>query len=94
MGSRLEAVRGNIKLLLEVKGLSGSDICVELTPNEFKKMNKYRDTYRLCVVTNALTTPSLTVFAYSDDIDDWADQRNRDRRLSIKRLIGARCSSN
>ena len=40
---------------VEVKGLSGNQIAVELTPNEYKKMKKHKKTYRICVVTNALS---------------------------------------
>ena len=64
VGWDLEAVHGKVKLRLEVKGLSGPDICVELTPNEYAKMQEYCDSYQLCVVTSALTNPQLTVFVY------------------------------
>ena len=57
LGWDIEAVlkSGSKKAILriEVKGLSGSQVSVELTPNEFTKMQLHADTYKLCVVTNA-----------------------------------------
>ncbi len=88
LGWDLEAVLGNETLRLEVKGLSGSAICVELTPNEFQKMNEHRDSYRLCVVTEALTAPTLAVFAFAPNAERWEDQDGRS--LILERLIAAR----
>jgi hypothetical protein len=63
VGWDLEAARGPDCLLLEVKGLSGIDLCVELTPNEYRHMRKYKRTYRVCVLVDALgTSPRLSVF--------------------------------
>jgi hypothetical protein len=42
-GWDLEATKGGATLYLEVKGLSGSQILVELTPNEFGRMQEYAD---------------------------------------------------
>jgi hypothetical protein len=67
IGWDLEAMIKNNKLRIEVKGLSGDDISVELTPNEFQSYKKNKRSYRICVVTNALSRNSkLNVFAYSD----------------------------
>ena len=88
-GWDLNAVRGSQKLKLEVKGLSGSAIAVELTPNEYKKMRKHRETYKICVVTRALEAPTLTVFSFKRANDRW---ESRDGRiLDIKEATGARC---
>jgi len=62
LGWDLEAVYKKIKLKIEIKGLSGQEVFVELTPNEFSKMNNNKDSYRLCVVTKCLENPELYVF--------------------------------
>jgi hypothetical protein len=50
VGWDLEAVHPSRPsvLRLEVKGLSGRDVQVDLTPNEYANMCHYRDAYRLC----------------------------------------------
>jgi hypothetical protein len=55
-GWDLEAKHGRATLKLEVKGLSGNDPIVEVTPNEYRaiKSHLHRSSYRLCIVTNAL----------------------------------------
>lgn len=91
VGWDLEAVSGQIMLRLEVKGLSGTELCVELTPNEYSKMRAYRKSYRICVVTSALSNPRLDVFAYSPDSQQWEDQ---DRRpLAVETIVAARCKA-
>ncbi len=90
-GWDLEARQGETTLRLEVKGLSGSDVTVELTPNEYKAMRarQYRSSYRLCIVTDALAADraKLRVFAYDADADRWLDKLEM---LNIKELTGAR----
>ena len=90
LGWDLFAVCGKRELRLEVKGLSGSEICVELTPNEFAQMQEWRTSYHVCVVTNALTDPQLAVFGYSPESGKWQDDRKR--TLQISKIIAARCS--
>jgi hypothetical protein len=87
LGWDLEAVSGRKKLLLEVKGLSRSQLCVELTPNEYAQMQKMRSAYHICVVTNALTSPILSVFSYSPELGEWQDKQKR--VLRIAELTGA-----
>ncbi|MDX1944232.1 MAG: DUF3883 domain-containing protein [Pirellulaceae bacterium] len=41
VGWDLLATYGNRQLRLEVKGLAGSELCVELTPNEYAQMKKW-----------------------------------------------------
>jgi hypothetical protein len=78
-------------LRIEVKGLSGQQLVVELTPNEYKAMRKHRESYRVLVVTQAFVAPALTVFGYSPDSGQWESQ---DRRiLAIDERVAARCSS-
>jgi hypothetical protein len=90
LGWDLEATCGTRKLLLEVKGLSGASLCVELTPNEFAKMDLHKHTYCLCVVTDALTSPVLSIFSYSAESNCWQDEKQR--ILQVRPLTGARCS--
>jgi len=54
VGWDFEATKDELKLFLEVKGVSGNDLRVELTPNEYAKMKQNSSQYRVCVVLNAL----------------------------------------
>jgi hypothetical protein len=73
LGWDLEATSDNsqLQLCIEVKGLSGNDFFVELTPNEYKFFRKQRDNYRLAVVTRALDDPQLHICRYSAEKSDW-----------------------
>jgi hypothetical protein len=61
-GWDLTAEKGNEILHLEIKGHKGNIIQFELTPNEYFNMKNRPNTYRVCVVRNALTKPKLDVF--------------------------------
>lgn len=96
LGWDLEATlgTGTVKsvLKIEVKGLSGNSVCVELTPNEYAKMKSNTDTYRLCVVTNALNKrrQNMHRFGRSIDTGKWEDQFGN--ILRIQNVVAARCS--
>lgn len=92
VGWDLEATLGDRLLRIEVKGLSGSEIVVELTPNEYRMMREHQQSFRLCIVTNALKLPSLEIFYYSDEWNGWSSSTGR--RLAIKEIVSARCSVN
>ena len=104
VGWDLNAVLGSRELKLEVKGLSGSEIRFELTPNEYKNMKHNHHTYRVCVVTDALATPQLTVFTFNPETWKLESQFtfNPETRklesqdgsicLEITEFTGARCS--
>jgi len=77
-----------IELKLEVKGLSGPDIAVELTPNEYTMMKKHKHDYRICVVTSCLEKKKLAIFAYDEMRRLWVDET--DRPLQIKEMKAAR----
>jgi hypothetical protein len=77
-------------LRLEVKGLSGSEIGVELTPNEYEQMQKWQDSYYVCIVINALSNPKLAIFGYSIESDKWQDDEKR--TLHLDKRVAARCS--
>lgn len=91
IGWDLDAVHSSRKLSLkiEVKGLSGSECRVELTPNEYAMLKLHHETYRLCVVTHALTKPELAIFSYSQDSQSWEDQNGR--VLVLTDIVAARC---
>ncbi len=91
VGWDLNAVLGKRELKLEVKGLSGSQTVVELSPNEYAAMRDNRDSYRVCIVTNALIEHRLEIFAYSHDSGQWEGTERR--VLKIQEITAARCSS-
>jgi hypothetical protein len=90
VGWDMNAVLGGRDLRLEVKGLSGPQLVVDLTPKEHSAMTEYRSSYRLCVVTTALAEPTLSVFAYSAESDRW--ESSNGRVLNVREIIAARCS--
>lgn len=62
VGYDLEAVSGKTKLLLEVKGTSGSTPYAYITANERAKASgSAEQDWRMCMVTQALTAPTLTI---------------------------------
>ena len=88
--ARYRSRNGGFSLLLEVKGLSGDDISIELTPNEYSEMLNHKDNYRLCIVTKAENQYSQTLrrFGYSQEKEEWLDQTGKQLRLSP--ILGAR----
>lgn len=79
LGWDLEARRKGEKVLhLEVKGLFGSDLKIGLTPNEYRAFTAHLSgellSYRLCVVTGALSGESrLVIFRYDRLKNSWVD---------------------
>ena len=88
IGWDLEATNINETLLLEVKGLSGNISSIELTPNEYKNLKDKKKHYKLCIVTNALTTPKLEVFSFNIGSNIWTNTLCE--TLLIEERIGAR----
>jgi hypothetical protein len=91
VGWDLNATLEKRHLRLEVKGLSGSQIVVNLTPNEYTAMGTYKQSYRVCVVTNVLIAPRLQIFAYSSDSKRWESPKRQ--VLNIQEIVAARCST-
>ena len=91
VGWDLNATLGSRDLKLEVKGLSGTEAESELTPNEYSMMKNHVDSYRLCVVMQALTSPDLQIFAYSNESSRWESQHRIPLRFS--EIIAARFSA-
>lgn len=88
MGWDLTATKEKIELKLEVKGLSGSEFFTELTPNEYKNLNEDRANYRICIVTNALNRPQLSVFYFSHESGTWTSEDGT--AISFKEVMSAR----
>lgn len=87
-GWDLEAYKGKSILRIEVKGLSGSDLSVHITENEYSQMKSANnDNYRLCVVTNAVSSPNIWTFAY--DNGNWICEQNYEIELSFEEHIAA-----
>lgn len=79
------------QILVEVKGLSGHNLCVELTPNEFAMMGEHKERYILFVVTSALTQSRLgRVFRFEPVLGGWTSGQGD--QLAIAPIIGARCT--
>jgi hypothetical protein len=90
VGWDLEAEFDNRVLKIEVKGLSGNEILVNLTPNEYEKMKINYEDYRLCIVTNDLN-PELReryIFLYNEISNRWMD--NEGKELIIEEKIAAK----
>lgn len=88
VGWDLEASNNQETLLLEVKGLSGKVVSIELSPNEYQKSNEYKNKYKLCIVTNALIDPKLEIYSYHSDLSFWKNTKNE--KLIIKEKTGTR----
>ena len=88
VGWDLTATIDKISLKLEVKGLSGKEIATELTPNEFINLQVDKINYRLCIVTETLTTPKLKVFSHSADNNKWTSEDGT--TLRFEKIISAR----
>ncbi|HZH27406.1 MAG TPA: DUF3883 domain-containing protein [Azospirillaceae bacterium] len=88
-GWDLEGHSGDrVEFLVEVKGLSGTAIAVELTPNEFDKMGKNRDRYVVFIRTGCLTGAGANhVFRYDRIHDTWRDDQGR--TLAIQEATSA-----
>ncbi|WP_084640170.1 DUF3883 domain-containing protein [Kaistia adipata] len=99
LGWDLEATSAAGEILkIEVKGLSGSALMVELTPNEYNKMNskEHRSSYIIYIVTTALEDPSAHVFRHdlersTNDSPVWISDDGRE--LDILPVVAARLSA-
>ncbi len=90
VGWDLEATADRLHLRLEVKGLSGPQVAVELTPNEYRAFTNpaHQASYRLCVVTQALTAPQLHIFFYVADKRQWLTEQGK--ALIVEPVTSAR----
>lgn len=95
LGWDIEARRDTSLLKIEVKGLSGDTIAVELTPKEYEQMKTFPSAeYRLCIVTNALEiNPTVYHFSHDKKSDKLIDIQDQSHILSIKERTAAIISS-
>ncbi|MBC7907094.1 MAG: DUF3883 domain-containing protein [Rhodospirillaceae bacterium] len=94
-GWDLEFLRDGRTLCVEVKGLSGAEVAVELTPNEYTAMAQavnggfLEGDYRLAVVTRALEDNRVFHLFAHEVADTWLCERTG-RRIKVKERTGAR----
>jgi hypothetical protein len=90
VGWDLEAYCESSQLCIEVKGLSGKAVSVELTSNEYKAFLRNDPNYRLCVVTCCLDQPKLHVFRFNIPSESWIDDLNdSDSMLAVQERVSA-----
>ena len=82
-------IHEKVSLHLEVKGTSGREIAIQLTPNEYSKMEEQKNIYRLCIVVNCLDKPMLYIFSYSTEANTWLSENGES--LIIDQVISAKC---
>jgi hypothetical protein len=89
IGWDLEVRAGSIKIKVEVKGLSGNDVSVQLSPNEYKAFLQKDPYYRLFVVTKALDKrPVVRIFEYQEKGKIWTNALKE--QLKINQIKAAR----
>lgn len=95
VGWDLNVTGGDMPLKVEVKGLSGTNLCVELTPNEYAKMRaaEHRAMYVVYIVTESLTKPVSHVFYYNAEASKginhiWSTHDGT--ALKVEPILGAR----
>jgi hypothetical protein len=97
-GWDLEFNRAGQTLCVEVKGLSGAVLGVELSPNEYAAMKRAMNkgfsegAYRLAVVSNALTAPELFLFVHASGTD-WRCELTS-KHIRVTERTAARLSEN
>ncbi len=91
-GWDLEVTRGDLELLVEVKGCSGPNAIVELTPNEYEAMRNHESTFRLAIVADALRgrAAKLRVLSYQGFDRSWRDEDGN--KAELQRRIGLKVS--
>jgi Domain of unknown function (DUF3883) len=90
LGWDFEAKKAATTLHLEVKGLSGDNAVVELTPNEYKAMQERPSSYQVCIVTNALEDEKRRLRVFACENDRWVSKQGE--LLNIQPKTAARIS--
>jgi hypothetical protein len=88
-GWDLEASQNKIKLRIEVKGLSGKNPSIEISPNEYKALSAKHCNYRLAIVTNALSEPKLHICRYSQENAAWKISSDNSASVDIVEKVAA-----
>lgn len=83
-GWDLDAYKGNNRINIEVKGLSGDQLNVELTSNEYKMFIAERKNYFLFVVRNALSKKQI-VNIFRCQNGKWLDYDNNMLQIKVVR---------
>ena len=95
-GWDIEAASALGTLLIEVKGLAGPRLVIELTPNEYEMMGKHKERYVLFVLTSALShRPLARIFRYEAPVRGRSEAQWLSERgdvLDIRPRVGAVCS--
>ena len=73
---------------IEVKGTSLATFSVELSRNEYEKMGLHQTSYRVVIVTNALSMPIVREFVYQPTTTRWRDPVDG-RLLTIRPVTAA-----
>jgi hypothetical protein len=95
-GWDFEYARAGKSVCVEVKGLSGAALGVELSPNEYAAMKRAMNKrfsegeYRLAIVCNSLTAPELFLFAHASGTD-WRCELTS-KHISVTERVAARLS--
>jgi len=73
LGWDMEVKKGNEHLLLEIKGLSGNELTVELSPNEYYHSIKHSKKFRVCIFNNALDNKKQKLYVFFHKNGIWTD---------------------
>ena len=92
-GWDFEVLKDGEELYVEVKGLSGENVNIELTPNEYEKMQNNKDKYRIFVLTNA-DKKKGDYYIFSYEINGKLIDEKKKVELTIEERTGARCREN
>jgi hypothetical protein len=87
LGWDIEAKLDRRFLRVEVKGTSSKTPAAELSPNEYSMMKKYKDSFRLCIITDVLGQPLPWRFQWAPEFSCWRDDLGH--VLSITDRTGA-----
>ena len=84
-GWDLEATIGNIKLLLEVKGLNGKFYSINLSENEYNKLQENQENYRICIVSNCNSSAKnrhIKILKFEND--KFFDENDKEDKIYYK----------
>ena len=89
IGWDLEAVKGEEKLRVEVKGISKGGVYVNMTPNEFRAAQQHRQSYRLAVFRKNLDVGCAIYELQDNDQWRWIDGNDESaaKKLSTEEKI-------
>ena len=84
-GWDLETTIGNIKLLLEVKGLNGKFYSINLSENESNKLQENQEKYRICIVSNCNSSAKnrhIKILKFENN--EFFDENDKEDKISYK----------